>query len=255
MCGGEACGNITMRNIRLTIEYDGANYVGWQVQPNGISIQQVLEEALAKILQEPVRLVSSGRTDAGVHARGMIASFRTDKEIPLRAFREGANSILPPDIAVLEACEVPFEFHPRKDAIGKHYRYTILNAKLRSPLLRTVSWHIKSELDLEAMRKAASFFVGEKDFAAFRSANCCAKTTIRRIDMMDIFREDHFVIIDVRGNGFLRNMVRVIAGTLVDVGRHVMSPDEIPCLIECGDRRKSGATAPPQGLCLMEVFF
>ncbi len=229
--------------------------MGWQVQPNGISIQQVLEEVLAKILKEPARLSSSGRTDAGVHARGMVAAFRTDKKIPLKAFCDGVNSILPADIAVREALEVPLEFHPRVDALGKHYRYTIFNAKLRSPLYRSISWHIKCELDLEAMRKAASYFVGEKDFAAFRASNCCAKTTIRRIDSMEITRDNQFVVIDVKGNGFLRNMVRVIAGTLVEVGRHKISPDVIPALIERGDRRQSGVTAPPQGLCLMEVFY
>jgi tRNA pseudouridine38-40 synthase len=244
-----------MRNIKLTIEYDGTNYVGWQVQPNGLSIQQVLEEAFAKILKESVRLSSSGRTDAGVHARGMVAAFRTDKEIPLRAFSEGVNSILPPDIVVHEAVEMPLEFHPRIDALGKHYRYTILNAKLRSPLKRSIAWHIRNELDLEAMREAALYFLGEKDFAAFRAANCCAKTTVRRIDSMEITRDCEFVTIDVIGNGFLRNMVRVIAGTLVEVGRRVISPDDIPGLIEGCDRRKSGVTAPPQGLCLMEVYY
>jgi tRNA pseudouridine38-40 synthase len=244
-----------MRNIKLTIEYDGTNYVGWQVQPNGISIQEVLEEALAKILKEPVRVNSSGRTDAGVHAKGMVASFRTNKNIPVMAFCEGVNAVLPSDIAVLEAVEMPLEFHPRKDALGKHYRYTILNAKRRSPLKRSFSWHIKSELNLEAMRKAALYFLGEKDFAAFRAANCCAKTTVRRIDALEITRDSAFVIIDVRGNGFLKNMVRVIVGTLVEVGRCVLSPDAIPGLIEGCDRRKSGATAPPQGLCLVEVFY
>jgi tRNA pseudouridine38-40 synthase len=244
-----------MRNIKLTIEYDGANYVGWQVQPNGISVQQVLEEALAKILKEPARLTSSGRTDSGVHAKGMVAAFRTDLNIPLKAFRDGINSILPYDVAVHEAVEMPQEFHPRMDALGKHYRYTILNTKLRSPLKRSISWHIKNELDLEAMRKAARHFLGEKDFAAFRAANCCAKTTVRRIDSMEITRDCEFVFIDVKGSGFLRNMVRVIAGTLVDVGRRIMMPDDIPGLLEGCDRRKSGVTAPPQGLCLVEVFY
>jgi tRNA pseudouridine38-40 synthase len=244
-----------MRNIKLIIEYDGTGYVGWQWQPNGVSIQQVLEEALEKILKEPVRVISSGRTDSGVHARGMIAAFRTEKNVPLKAFREGLNSILPPDIAIREAAEMPLEFHPRNDALGKLYRYTINNTRLRSPLNRLHSWHLKGELDLSAMRKAAMHFVGEKDFAAFRAAKCGAKTTIRRIDALDIYRDNDFIFIDVKGSGFLRNMVRIIVGTLAEVGRGAMSPDEIPGLLEGRDRVKSGITAPPQGLCLVEVSY
>jgi tRNA pseudouridine38-40 synthase len=244
-----------MRNIKLTIEYDGTNYVGWQYQPNGVSVQQVMEEALATILKESVRINSSGRTDSGVHARGMVASFRTDKLIPLKAFSDGLNSILPTDIAVREAAEMSPDFHPRIDALGKHYRYTILNSARRSPLKRFMSWQVRGELDMEAMRKAASHFVGEKDFAAFRAAKCCAKTTVRRIDSIEIYSKNDFIIFDVRGNGFLRNMVRIIVGTLVEVGRGGMSPDGMPALFEGCGREKSGVTAPPQGLCLMEVFY
>lgn len=244
-----------MRNIKLIIEYDGTGYVGWQWQPNGMSIQQVMEEALEKILKEPVRISSSGRTDSGVHARGMTAAFRTDKNVPLKAFRDGLNSILPSDIAVREAVEMPEEFHPRINALGKHYRYTICNSQRRSPLNRLTSWQLAWELDLAAMRKAALYFVGEKDFAAFRAAKCSAKTTVRRIDSIEINRENDFITIDVKGNGFLRNMVRIIVGTLVEVGRGAKSPDEVPRLIEGRDRIKSGITAPPQGLCLLEVFY
>jgi tRNA pseudouridine38-40 synthase len=185
----------------------------------------------------------------------MTAAFRTEKNVPLKAFREGLNSILPPDIAIREVAEMPPDFHPRKDALGKLYRYTIYNTQLRSPLNRLKSWHLKGELDLSAMRKAAMHFVGEKDFAAFRAAKCCAKTTIRRIDALEIHRDNDFIFIDVKGNGFLRNMVRIIVGTLVEVGRGAMSPDEISGLLEGRDRVKSGITAPPQGLCLVEVFY
>ncbi len=244
-----------MRNIKLIIEYDGSGYVGWQWQPNGLSIQQVLEDALSKILKEPVRVISSGRTDSGVHAMGMIAAFRTKKNVPLKAFREGLNSILPPDIAVRDAFEMPAEFHPRKDALGKLYRYTIWNTPLRSPLNRFNSWQLKDELDLEAMRVAAAHFIGEKDFSAFRAAKCSAKTTVRRIDSLEIYRDKDFIFIDVKGNGFLRNMVRIIVGTLVEVGRGAMSPGDIPEVLEGCDRVKSGITAPPQGLCLVEVFY
>jgi tRNA pseudouridine38-40 synthase len=244
-----------MRTIKLIIEYEGTQYAGWQVQPNGLSVQEVLEEALARLLKEKVRISSSGRTDAGVHARGMVAAFRTEKTIPVRAFSDGLNSLLPPDIAVCEAEEAPPDFNPRRNAKGKHYRYTILNASRRSPLDRLYSWRIGCELDVQAMSRAALHFVGERDFAAFRAANCASKTTVRRIDDLDIRREGDFVVIDVQGSGFLKNMVRIMVGTMVDVGRGRMSPDDIPLLLESGDRRRAGSTAPPQGLCLMEVFY
>jgi tRNA pseudouridine38-40 synthase len=244
-----------MYTIKLIIEFDGTNYVGWQFQPNGVSVQQVIEEALAKLLGGPTRLRSSGRTDAGVHAKGMVAAFRTDKSIPLRAYSDGLNSLLPPDIAIREAVEMPAGFNPRSDAIGKHYRYTILNSLRRSPLNRFFVWHLRGKLDLAAMQQAATFFVGEKDFAAFRAANCNARTTVRRIDSMEISRCEDYILIDVKGSGFLKNMVRIMVGTLVGVGQGVLTAEGIPDLQAACDRKKSGITAPPQGLCLMEVFY
>lgn len=244
-----------MRTIKLTIEYEGTGYAGWQVQPNAVSVQEVLEKALARLTGETIRLHSSGRTDAGVHARGMVAAFRTGKSIPLRAFADGLNSLLPPDIAVREAEEAPPGFNPRRDAIGKHYRYTILNSRRRSPLNRLFAWRVAGDLDLEAMRRAAGHFVGERDFAAFRAADCAAKTTIRRIDSLEITREADLVFIDVVGSGFLKNMVRIMTGTLVEVGRGCFDPDDLPRLFKEGDRKLAGITAPPQGLCLMEVFY
>lgn len=244
-----------MRTIKLIIEYEGTQYAGWQVQPNGLSVQEVLEEVLSKVLKEKVRISSSGRTDAGVHAQGMVAAFRTEKTIPVRAFSDGLNSLLPPDIAVREAEEVSSAFNPRRDAKGKHYRYTILNATRRSPLNRLATWRVGCKLDEEAMARAARHFIGERDFAAFRASNCAAKTTVRRIYGIDIRREGDFLIIDVTGSGFLKNMVRIIVGTLVAVGKGCMSPDDITPLLESGDRNRAGSTAPPQGLCLMEVFY
>lgn len=244
-----------MRTIKLTIEYDGTGYAGWQVQPNGLAVQEVLEKALEKLTGETLRLRSSGRTDAGVHARGMVAAFCTGRTIPLKAFSDGLNSLLPPDIAVREAEEAHEGFNPRRDATGKHYRYTILNSCRRSPLNRLFVWRLGCELDLAAMRRAAGHFPGERDFAAFRAANCAARTTVRRIDSLDISRNGDTIVIDVFGSGFLKNMVRIMVGTLVDVGRGALAPDAIPGLITSGDRTKVGRTAPPQGLCLMEVFF
>jgi tRNA pseudouridine38-40 synthase len=247
--------SVSMRAIKLTIEYDGTQYAGWQVQPNGLAVQEVLEGALFGMLKEKVRVVSSGRTDAGVHARGMVASFRTERNIPVKAFCEGLNSLLPPDIAICEAVEVSPDFNPRRDAVAKHYRYTIYNSPRRSPLNRHYVWRVGGMLDVDAMQRAAALFVGEKDFAAFRASNCAAKTTVRRIDYLDISRRGDTIVFDVRGSGFLKNMVRIMVGTLVEVGRGTMDSHDIVSLFQEPDRRKAGITAPPQGLCLLEVFY
>jgi tRNA pseudouridine38-40 synthase len=244
-----------LRTIKLTIEYDGTSYAGWQIQPNGIAVQQVVEEALYRLLKQPVRLFSSGRTDAGVHARGMVASFATDKAIPLQAFREGLNALLPHDIAVRLAEEANSGFNPRFDAQGKHYRYTIYNARIRSPLSRLYVWHLPVELDLERMRQAAFCLVGEHDFAAFRTAGCAAKTTVRRIFSVEVAKDGELILIDVKGSGFLKNMVRIIAGTLVAVGMGKLAPEYLAQLLSDPQAGSAGATAPARGLCLMEVYF
>ncbi|MBT1070797.1 tRNA pseudouridine(38-40) synthase TruA [Pelotalea chapellei] len=244
-----------MRKVRLTIEYEGTRYAGWQVQPNGLAIQQVMEEALMSLLGEQVRLRSSGRTDAGVHALGMVAVFSTTSHLPLRAFVDGTNRFLPPDIAVREATEASSDFNPIAHAVSKHYRYTIYNTFVRSPLRRFSSWHVKEPLDLAAMQTAASNFVGRHDFASFRASNCATKTTERRVDAVHVSRDGALVYIDVIGEGFLKNMVRVMAGTLVDVGRKRFAPEYIAWLLLNPDRKKAGVTAPACGLCLMEVSY
>ena len=175
-----------MPTIKLIIEYDGTNYSGWQIQPNGVTIQEVLEEGILRLLGEPTRLRSSGRTDAGVHARAMVAIFTTSKSLPLTAYSHGLTNLIPADIAVRSAEEVPSTFNPRADALGKLYRYTILNAPIRSPLNRHTSWLIKEQLNLAAMREAARLFLGEHDFHAFQAANCAAKSTVRTITAMEI---------------------------------------------------------------------
>ncbi|MBJ6801762.1 tRNA pseudouridine(38-40) synthase TruA [Geomonas propionica] len=244
-----------MRNIKLIIEYDGTAYSGWQVQPNGLTIQEVIEQALAKMLGERTPLHGSGRTDAGVHARGMVACFKTARTMPLRAFREGLNCLLPGDIAVREAHEVPLDFHPRFDAQAKHYRYTMLLDDLRSPLVRHTAWRVRGKLDIEAMRAACRLFVGEHDFAAFRATNCAAKTTVRRIFSMELVQEGRLLHLDINGSGFLKNMVRIITGTLIEVGHGKMSAADVARLLKGGDRQHAGMTVPPQGLCLMQVFY
>jgi tRNA pseudouridine38-40 synthase len=218
-------------------------------------VQQVIEEALCQLLGEKVDLRSSGRTDAGVHARGMAAAFKTTTNLPLKAFVDGTNRFLPPDIAILESFEAPAGFKPIGDALAKHYRYTILLTTVRSPLRRFHAWHIREGLDLEAMQEGAAYFVGRHDFAAFRASNCAAKTTIRRVDSVGITRKADSILIDVVGGGFLKNMVRVMAGTLVDIGRRRFAPEHIPWLLQNGDRKKAGATAPACGLCLIKVYY
>jgi tRNA pseudouridine38-40 synthase len=244
-----------MRNIKLIIEYDGGAYCGWQVQPNGITVQEVMEGALLRMLGEPAKLRSSGRTDAGVHARGMVACFNTEKGLPLRAFREGLNTLLPEDVAVRDACEVPLRFNPRADAAAKHYRYTILLDNIRSPLARRTAWRHMGRLDLDAMRAACAQFVGEHDFAAFRASNCAAKTTVRKINSLELVQDGPFIHLDVNGSGFLKNMVRIMAGTLLEVGQGKRAPQDVAKLLREGNRQVSGMTAPPHGLCLMQVFY
>lgn len=244
-----------MTTIGLCLEYDGSEYVGWQRQLNGPSIQETVEAALAQLLGHPVRLTSSGRTDAGVHARGMVACFESSRDLPLAAYREGVNRLLPPDIAVREAWVARPAFHPRFDARGKWYRYRIFPSPVRSPLLRRTCWHLRATLDIGEMQRSAVEFVGKHDFAAFRSSGCDAVTTEREIFSADVFEEEGLVIFDVRGSGFLRNMVRVMAGTLVEVGRGRRPVEDIRRLLAGGSREQAGLTAPPQGLCLMEVWY
>lgn len=243
-----------MPQIKITVEYDGTNYVGWQMQPNGLAVQEVVERNLARILGESVRINSSGRTDSGVHAKGMVACFKTGKTLPMSAYIDGMNSFLPPDIAIVHAEPVADDFNPRFHATGKHYRYSILLAPRRSPLVRLYAWQMKDRLDLDLMQVAADFFVGEHDFASFRANGCVAKTTVRRIDSVKIIREGDFIHINVEGSGFLRNMVRIMVGTLVAIGRGRLPAGHVKkCLQNPGTL--AGATAPPQGLCLVKVYY
>lgn len=244
-----------MKTIRLTIEYDGTAYVGWQIQANGTAVQQMLEEALAKILGHSVRITSSGRTDAGVHARGMVAHFRTERELPMSAYREGLNCLLPVDIAVRAAVEAADDFHARFDARGKWYRYSLHTAPVRSPLAARFSWYVPRPLDEERMRQGAEMLVGRHDFAAFRTSGCDALTTVREMRSVELFREGELLHIDVRGTAFLRNMVRIMAGTLVEIGWGKLSLDDLAGLLRGEPELRPGRTAPPQGLCLMEVRY
>ena len=244
-----------MHTIKLIIEYDGTGYSGWQVQPNGLTVQQVIEDALKKLLGETVRLRSSGRTDAGVHAVGMAAAFKTTRQLPIRAFVEGTNRFLPAEVAIIDAIEVHNDFRPIGDAMFKHYRYSILANPVRSPLRRLSTWHVRESLDLCAMQEAAHFLVGLHDFGAFRASNCVAKTTVRRIDSIEVSQKNDMIRIDVVGGGFLKNMVRVMAGTLVDIGRGRFTPGHAAWLLSNPERTLAGVTAPASGLCLIKVTY
>jgi tRNA pseudouridine38-40 synthase len=245
-----------MRHIRLVVEYDGTSLSGWQRQPNGPTVQAHLEDALAKLLGHEVTVVGASRTDAGVHARGQVASFRTERPIPVYNIRRALNSFLPDAIAVRDAAEVPDEFHPRFSATGKHYRYTILTRAERSPRWRLRAWHRGVPLSVPAMQQAAAALIGEHDFAAFRAAGCSAKTTMRRVDSIALTRSEPEVIdVDVRGNAFLRNMVRIVVGTLVEVGAGERAVTQVAEILASRDRTKAGITAPAHGLELVEVFY
>lgn len=245
-----------MRTIKLTIEYDGTDFVGWQRQPNGRSVQEVLEAALASLLEEPVAITGSGRTDSGVHANGQVASLRTQRDLPLIAFRRGLNGILPPDVAIVAAEEAPEGFDARRSASGKRYVYRISNRRERSPLRRRTHWEVFPALDVEAMRRAAALLVGRHDFSAFRASNCHARTTVRKIRRLEVVRlqEDELLIV-AEATAFLKQMVRTIVGTLVEVGLGKREPHSIAAVLESRDRRQAGRTAPPQGLALDEVFY
>jgi len=245
-----------MRQIKLVIEYDGTTLCGWQRQPNGPTVQQHIEEALAKILTHDVRITGASRTDAGVHARGQVASFQTERPIELHGIRRGLNSLLPEMIAIRDVSEVALDFHPRFSATGKHYRYSIYRGADRSPRWRERAWHHPLPLDLGLMRSAASTLVGEHDFAAFRSVGCAAKTTVRKIEGIDVTEgPDDLLLIDVRGNAFLRNMVRILVGTLTEVGRGYREWTQVAEILASKDRALAGMTAPAHGLELIEVRY
>jgi tRNA pseudouridine38-40 synthase len=253
-----------VRHIRLVVEYDGTGLSGWQRQANGPTVQGHLEAALGKLLAHDVAVAGASRTDAGVHARGQVASFHTERAIPLHGIRRGTNSLLPDAIAIVEATEAADGFHPRFSATGKHYRYLVCTRADRSPRWRDRAWHHPETLDRAAMREAAAALMGEHDFSAFRAAGCTAKTTVRRLDQIAVTdlpgdlpgdAEPSMIAIDVRGNAFLRNMVRILVGTLVEVGQGRRTPAQVAEILASRDRTKAGITAPARGLELVSVRY
>jgi tRNA pseudouridine38-40 synthase len=239
----------------LIVEYEGSAYHGWQVQKNGITIQEVLEEKLSQITNIKTTVLSSGRTDAGVHAEGMPAHFVTESKMKSDEFQLALNSLLPHDITIKEVRKVPMSFHARGSAKRKLYRYTILNRDYPSALNFRRSWFIPHKLDVAAMRRAAKYLEGEHDFTSFRAGNCNAKSPIRTIDRIEILSQDGFLIFEFEGKGFLKHMVRNFIGTLVYVGKKKFPAQQVKVILEARDRKVAGPTAPSNGLCLIKVLY
>ena len=254
-----------MRRVKLAVAYDGTAYAGWQVQPNGTTIQSVMEQALGHILQEPVRLRAAGRTDAGVHALEQVLDFCDSGKRDMETIVRGGNALLPEDIRILSAQEAPAEFDARQNAREKEYRYFLLLSRVASPFLSRYAWHIESPVDLDAVREALLHLVGEHDFTSFQGQGCAAQTPVRTILNTSVTLYDApgqsgpcvpgLCSIDIIGSGFLRHMVRNIVGTVIDAGRGRYQPEMVARIIEKRRRSEAGVTAPARGLFLWKVKY
>jgi tRNA pseudouridine38-40 synthase len=247
-----------MRTLRLTIAYDGTNYVGWQRQENGTSVQQLVEEAFAPLTRDArsrPSVAGAGRTDAGVHAAGQVASVNVAFDLSVDAVQRALNVRLPPDIRILDVTEAPLGFHARFHARGKVYRYRLVTAPVLSPFDRWFAWHAPATRRVDAMRDAARLFVGRHDFASFQARGSATRATVRTVDRVDVNTISDGLVVEIEGGGFLRHMARAIVGTLAEVGAGVRDPDSIPPMLEVRDRRAGGPTAPACGLMLMSVRY
>lgn len=243
-----------MRNLKLTIQYDGTKYCGWQKQPNSSGIQGTIEYAIYEITKEKVNIIGSGRTDAGVHALGQVANFKTNSNIPAARIPDALNAKLPKDISIIDCQEVSDDFHSRYSATGKIYRYLIYNKPYRSPLYKDISYHVRYDLDIEEMRVEAQSLLGTHEFKGFMSSGSSVKDTVRTIHNISIEESGDLIVLEVEGNGFLYNMVRILVGTLVDIGRgRIDKPLEE--IIASQDRGEAGHTAPAHGLFLKKVHY
>ena len=245
-----------MRKIRLLLEYEGTRYSGWQFQTNHVSIQGVLESKLHKITKKKTRVIGSGRTDAGVHAEGQVAHFLTSSTMTTKEFLKALNSLLPADIVVKKVEEAKPDFHAQISATRKTYRYTILNRDYPSALQGRFAHYIAiPTLNVKAMRKAARYLVGQHNFKSFQGAGCTAKTPIRMIHRLSVAKEGDFIRITVDGSGFLKYMVRIIVGTLIEIGWEKWPPEQMQKILKSKDRLQAGPTAPSRGLCLVKVVY
>ena len=246
---------LKMRNIKLTIEYDGKDFNGWQRQPTKLNIQGTIEQAIKQITGEEIELNASGRTDAGVHALGQVANFKTNSKIPIEKFAIAINSKLKRSIVIKKAEEVDERFHSRLNCKKKTYRYIINNSPEGTAIYRNLETHIPQKLNVDRMKKAIKYFEGEHDFKAFKASGTSSKSSVRIIYEANVYQENEKVIIELTGNGFLYNMVRIIAGTLVEVGLEKIEAEKIPEIIQLGKRENAGKTLPPNGLYLVKVMY
>ncbi len=239
----------------MVVAYDGTNYCGWQVQPNGITIEEVLNRSLSNLLGEKIEVMGASRTDSGVHSLGNVAVFDTNTRMPADKIAFALNQRLPEDIVVQGSCEVPSDWHPRYQESTKTYEYRILNRTFRMPTRRLDTYFYHYPLDVEQMSEAASYLVGTHDFASFCAANAQVKSTVRTIYSCTAQKENDIITIRVTGNGFLYNMVRIIAGTLIEVGAGKRRPVEIKDILAAENRDAAGPTAPAQGLTMMGIEY
>jgi tRNA pseudouridine38-40 synthase len=241
-----------MKRVMLTVAYDGTNYHGWQIQPNGETIEAVLNRCLSEFLQEEIAVIGASRTDAGVHALGNVAVFDTETQIPAEKISYALNARLPEDIRIQESKEVAPDFHPRHCESWKTYEYRIYNAAFPMPTERLYTYFTYADLNISRMQEAADYLVGTHDFKSFCSVNTQAESTVRQVDSIAVEKAGNLITIRVVGRGFLYNMVRIIAGTLLEIGRGQLSPQEMTGILEAKDRSKAGPTAPACGLTLVK---
>lgn len=244
-----------MRNIKLTIEYDGTRYYGWQRQPIGNTIQQEVEKAISKVIKEYVEVIGSSRTDSGVHAKGYVANFKTNVKMPAEKFRDAINCKLPRDIVIIKSEEVDLDFHARYSSKGKTYCYTILNREYPCAIDKDYVYYYRWKLNVEEMKKACKYFLGTHDFKAFQTPGGSVKTSIRTISDLHIETNVDKIKIYISADGFLYNMVRIIVGTLILVGSNKIKEGFVKNIIESGVRQNAGKCAPANGLCLEKVFY
>lgn len=241
--------------VKLVVAYEGTNYCGWQVQPNGITIEEVLNQHLSRLLGEDIKVTGASRTDAGVHSMGNVAVFDTNTRMPAEKISYALNQGLPEDIVVQDSCQVPEDFHPRFSKSVKTYEYRILNRKFRLPLERNTSYFYHYPLDVAKMQQAADYLVGEHDFTSFSSVHAQTNTFVRTIHSLDVDKNGDMISIRITGNGFLYNMVRIIAGTLIQVGAGMIEPSRMEEILAGKDRDLAGPTAPAHGLTMIGIAY
>lgn len=244
-----------MRRIKLTVAYDGTSYCGWQIQPNGVTIESILNKRLSQLFEEEILVIGASRTDSGVHALGNVAVFDTNGRMAADKVAFALNTRLPDDIRILNSCEVPLDFHPRYCDTVKTYEYRIYNHPISNPMVRLYSLFYYLKLDVEKMEQACKYIVGTHDFKSFCNVRTQVVDTVRTVKELSIKKEGDLITIRITGTGFLYNMVRIIVGTLLKVGRGTYPPEHVKEILEAKDRQAAGPTARAEGLTLVEILY